>query len=395
MENSNIKCSSAQSMAVVTKTPVPELDPLLFEGIENVSFVKEPPTEPDGFQVIINECKIDLSQLLAPPPVAMHIMSDGQSIPLFTKGNFSIITGPAKSRKSFLISMLMATAIKGDFQNLFFCDNKGENIIFDTEQSRYKAQEVAKRICKLSNTVIPTNLHPYTLRTLDPAERLQLIDTVLATIPMLNFVAIDGIIDLEIDPILQAEQAQKIIAKLMKWSEIYSIHIVCGLHFNKGASSLLGHLGSFSHRKAEAIISVTKCKEDKNISLVEVVDCREKEFAPFAFSVDEFGMPYLLQDYTFEKKVKNNKTARPKKRNITPSELDEVMHKSILNNVFNIQEKQTYVELWNNIKTAFNLVMPENLSDNRAKQYLTYYQLTNSISKVEAPTKRALYMKAK
>ena len=63
--------------------------------------------------------------------------------------------------------------------------------------------------------------------------------------------------------------------KLMQWTEIYNIHITCVLHYNKTVSTLLGHLGSFSHRKADAIIEVSKSKEDENIYIVRPEDNRK------------------------------------------------------------------------------------------------------------------------
>ncbi len=343
-------------------------------------------------QDLISSCKIDLAAILLPPPVAMHIKNESEQITLFTKGNFSIVTGPAKSRKTYLISMLIATAIKGCFQDFFFCTSNGINLIFDTEQSRYKVQQIAKRICRLSGTVNPENLCAYSLRTLDPSQRIDLIEKVLESTQNINFVAIDGIIDLEIDPILQAEQAQKIVSKLMKWTEIYNIHIVCVLHYNKTVATLLGHLGSFSHRKADAIISVTKNKNDENISLVEPVDCREKPFLPFAFSIDESGMPYIFKDHTFEKKIKENKeSSKPKTKSITAKDLESSMHTNILNDAFKIQKEQGYADLWRNIKNSVEKIINTTIGDNKAKDFIAYYLNAENIIKIEVPKKKAMY----
>ena len=341
---------------------------------------------------LIDRCKIDLAEILSPPPVAMQIKSESETITLFTKGNFSIVTGPAKSRKTFLISMFMTAAIKGIFQDLFFCTSSGINLIFDTEQSRYKAQQIAKRICHLSEQVHLDNFAAYSLRTLDPSQRIDLIEKVLDSTQNISFVAIDGIIDLEIDPILQAEQAQRIVSKLMKWTEIYNIHIVCVLHYNKTVATLLGHLGSFSHRKADTIISVTKSKEDKNISLVEVVDCREKEFAPFAFTIDESGMPYILKDYTFEKKAKEKKeSGKSKTKIITANDLDLAQHTDILNHVFKIQTEQKYADLYRNIKIAVGKITNTTIGDNKAKDFIAHYLNDESIIKTEVPKKKTVY----
>jgi hypothetical protein len=348
--------------------------------------------EDSALRDLIKSCKIDLTEVLLPPPIAMQIKSGGEPITLFTKGNFSIITGAAKSRKTFLISMLMAAAIKGSFQNYFFCNTKGVNIIFDTEQSRYKVQQNAKRICQLAETINPDDFCIYSLRTLDPSQRIDLIDKVLAETPKINFVAIDGIIDLEVDPILQAEQAQRIVSRLMKWTEIYNIHIACVLHYNKTMPTLLGHLGSFSHRKADSIIAVTKDKENKNISFVEPVDCREKEFSSFAFSVDEIGIPCVLEDYTFVKKTKQKKEPNnPKIKIITPFSFEAAQHNDILNLVFKIQKELGYGNLVINIKNAVEQITNQTIGINKAKEFIAFYVNDESIIKTGVLNKKPFY----
>lgn len=332
---------------------------------------------------LVNSCLINLSEKLTPPPVAMQIVSEGKPITLFTKGNFSIITGAAKSRKSFLVSMLIAATLKRNLQDLFLCNGNGTTIIFDTEQSKYKVQQIARRICNLSENTNTSNLLVYSLRTLEPAQRIDVIDHVLSTTPNVNFAAIDGIIDLDIDPILQADQAQRIVMKLMQWSEIYNIHITCVLHYNKTVSTLLGHLGSFSHRKADAIIEVSKSKEDVNVSIVSPVDCREKEFKPFAFSVDTAGMPYIIDDYVIENKPKAKAVPKEKKTSSTPSQLSKEVHKEILLSVFKNNKEQSYNDCWRSIKNDVNKITGEVVGDNKAKDFLTYYLSNGEILKCE------------
>ena len=347
---------------------------------------------------LIKTCIVDITKELPPPPIAMLIKGIEKPITLFTKGNFSIVTGKAKSRKSFLISMLMASAIKGSFENQFFCPTDGTNILFDTEQSEYKVIQVAKRICKLAEIENPKNFISYHLRTLDPHERLTIIEKVLSDTPNLNFVAIDGIIDLDIDPILQAEQAQKIISKLMKWTDTYNIHIVCVLHYNKTISTLLGHLGSFAHRKADSVIEVVKDAENKDISLVNPVDCREIEFESFAFSIDSFGIPSIANDYSFSNPSKANKSEKsPKQKALQPHDLDVSIHTEILKDVFKISKEQTYNDLWHVIKQVVSSIckdkLKDSLGDNKAKDFITYYLQNEFIVKFESKKKQLYTIK--
>lgn len=348
-------------------------------------------------EILIRNCEIDLNKELPPPPIAMRIESNSKQITLFTKGNFSIVTGKAKSRKSFLISMLMAGAIKGNFQNHFLCPFNGMNILFDTEQAEYKVQQTSKRICKLAGVENPLNFKAFHLRTLDPVERLELIETVLSSTPNLNFVAIDGIVDLDIDPILQAEQAQNIISKLMKWTENYNIHIVCVLHYNKTVSTLLGHLGSFAHRKADAIIEVVKDTESENISFVNPVDCREMEFKEFAFSVDEFGVPKIETEFEFSKSKSAPKADKTKV--IEPADFERKAHLQILQESFKVFKKQSYSDLWKVLKQAINSYCSSNpnpnyknsIGDNKAKEFVTYYLQNELILKIDE-SKKTFYV---
>ena len=341
-------------------------------------------------QDLINSCKIDLHEKLSEPPVAMQINTEGGPITLFTKGNFSIITGAAKSRKSFLISLLVAAALAGRIQDLLICKGPGVNILFDTEQAKYKVQQIAKRICSLSEEVNPENLYVYSLRTLEPEKRLEVIGHSIATTPNINMVFIDGIVDLEIDPILQAEQAQRIVMKLMQWSEIYNIHIVCVLHYNKTVATLLGHLGSFAHRKADAIIEVSKSKDDETISIVRAVDCREKEFPPFAFSIAADGLPCILPDYTIEKKT--DKDSKQKKPAFSFSQVERGIHEEILNSVFKVDKEQGYTSCWRNIKIAIESITGGSIGDNKAKDFLTCYISDTDIIRKEQPKKKPVYV---
>lgn len=338
----------------------------------------------EKLQALVDACLIDVSEEIERPPVAMFIEDLIEPIPLFSKGNFSIITGAAKSRKTFLISMFMAASIKKNgFQQKLYCPNDGINIIFDTEQSRYKAQQIAKRICYLSEIENPSNLLVYSLRTLEPRERIALIDRVLSTTPNINFVAIDGIIDLDIDPILQADQAQNIVMKLMQWTEYYKIHITCVLHYNKAVSTLLGHLGSFSHRKADAIIEVAKDKIEENISIVRPVDYREKEFLPFAFSIDTQGMPFIMNDFLIEPKSNVKKTGKEKIFHFYPAQLDTTENNKILKSVFKDHQEQGYGVCWRNIKISVEKNIGFNIGDNKAKDMLACFINDGLVKKIE------------
>lgn len=317
--------------------------PVLHAVTDDLQATDGPPLPTDG-QPFYAKFMVNLDEELPPPPVAMSIIEeDGKEVTLFSKGNFSIGTGAAKSKKTFLASMFMAAAVSGK-QDRICCPSKGMNVWFCTEQARYKVQQIGKRITTLAGT--RENLQIYSLRTLDPLERRQVIKQVLQDTPNLNFVVIDGIIDLDVDPILQADQAQSIIQDLMQWSETYNIHIFCVLHFNKNVATLLGHLGSMGARKADAVISVTRDKDNESISVVAPVDTREKPFTPFAFTVDENGLPVLLGAVD---------TKQPAgRRALLAKDIPEESHRQYMKEVFAIRpDGYCYNELIDKIKTKY------------------------------------------
>ena len=329
--------------------------------------------EQERIRQLAAACTIDLAQPLAPPPVAMQVATpDGEYQTLFTAGNFSIITGPAKSRKTYLCSMLLAAACIGQY-GPFRCATRGAVIAFDTEQARYKTQQIGQRIARMVGHT-PASLRLYSLRTLAPDERLAVIGHVLASTPGIGYVVIDGIVDLAIDPILQADQAQAIIMALMQWSEQYSIHVTCVLHYNKSVTTLLGHLGSFSHRKADAVIEVAKLKDNPAVSTVTAIDCREKEFEPFAFTIDGDGLPQVV-DY------QQGGGASKSNDQFNPAVITLDTHRSIVAEALPTGQRLTYTGAWRAIKAAITEVAGLTAGDNKAKNALGYYLSVGLIEK--------------
>lgn len=116
--------------------------------------------------------KIDISETIPPPQIAWSLSNtkrEGEAI-LGTLGNFSLIIGKAKSRKSFFINIAVSCALGKDIiLNRFKSDlpiDKNEVVYFDTEQGKYHVQRAVKRICAQIKVIEPKNLHAYYLRSM-------------------------------------------------------------------------------------------------------------------------------------------------------------------------------------------------------------------------------------
>ena len=257
----------------------------------------------------LESCRIDILEIIPPPEIAWEIRDDNSEEfnILGTLGNFSLVKGKAKSKKSFFINMAIAAAVgKGLLQNKLrspLKDDFNQVLYFDTEQSKYHVQKAVKRICTQIGVGIPSNLNTYGLRKSSPSERLKLVEYAIENTPDLGFLVIDGIRDL-ITSINDESESTNMASKLLKWTEEYNIHIVVVLHENPGSDKARGHIGTELTNKAETVIALEVDKSDDKISTVTAGFCRNKAFKPFAFEITDDGLPKIIEDYVIQSKSK-------------------------------------------------------------------------------------------
>lgn len=311
----------------------------------------------------IEQYRVKVTDEIPPPPIAMKI----NETVFGTLGNISMITGKAKSRKSFYLGVLTACFVSGEPIYQTFTSKLPEGsktvLFFDTEQSKYHISLALKRICQLSGNSNPENLKVYGLRPEKPETRLKLIEQAVYSTPNLGIVFIDGIRDL-VTSINDEEQATMITSKLMKWSEELNIHIITVLHQNKSNENARGHLGTELMNKCETVLSIEKAEGNPDISIVEPTYCRNKEPDVFAFEIIE-GLPVPAENFEIRTETRTKK--------FDPTDLTEWQIFEILQKAFNDSgaEKIGYGELAKQIKFAYKKLYNKKLGDNRAKEILT------------------------
>lgn len=306
--------------------------------------------------------RIDPKDVLKPPQVAIEM--DGQI--LGTLGNFSLVIGKAKSRKSFFISIAISAAICIDFiLNKFkgcLPSNQRKVLYFDTEQGKYHVQLALKRICRQVGINEPDNLEVYGLRSKNPSKRLKLIETAIENTPGVGLVVIDGIKDL-VTSINDEAEATMIASKLLKWTEEKNIHIITVLHQNKSDNNARGHIGTELINKAETTLSVTKSDGDPDISIVQAEFCRGKEPNPFAFEINDEGLPVVAENFEIRTETKNNK--------FDVSDLEDFKVFELLNQVYCKGESFAYSELVRQLKLVYKKQFKKTIGDNRIKDLIT------------------------
>jgi hypothetical protein len=328
--------------------------------LEEVEALKSPLSER------LKSLQISTTDELRPPEIAWVQDLDGQESTLGTLGNFSLIIGKAKSRKSFFINIAISTVLHGGkLLNQFkgkLPSHKRRAIYFDTEQGKYHVQLALKRICKQIGVEVPANLDVYGLRSRTPAERLELIEYAIYNTENLGFVVIDGIKDL-VTSINDEGEATMIASKLLKWTEEKGIHIVTVLHQNKSDNNARGHIGSELVNKAETVLTVSKNEQDKDISIVEAAYCRDAEPTPFAFEIID-GLPSIVENFAIRTAATKNK--------VDVTHLSEIEQYELLQSVYRNGSEFGYSELVRQLKIAFKSKFDKPIGDNRIKDLLSY-----------------------
>lgn len=290
-----------------------------------------------------------------------------------TLGNFSASIGKAKSKKTFNVSAIVASALSGStvlHYRSMFPENKRKILYIDTEQGRYHCQQVLKRILRLADLPEyknPDNLIMLALRKFSPKLRLAIVEQAIGTIPDLGLVIIDGIRDFLYD-INSSSESTDIISKFMQWTDDRQIHIHTVLHQNKNDEHARGHIGTELNNKAETIMQVEVDKDDKTISCVEAIHIRDREFEPFAFRINECALPEPVESYISKEK----KLGRPTKEPFEPyKEIPESVHRAALDAIFadgNITGYDNYLE---RLKNGYGL-QGVKLGHNKAVKVATF-----------------------
>ena len=343
--------------------------------------MEDTPEKADQLREILNYCKVDLKEKLQPPLVCLQILNEnGELSDIGTLGNFSMIIGKAKSRKTFSISLCVAATlnksvlmnkIKGTLYN-----DKENVLYFDTEQGKHHVQKVAKRICKLHGIEYPENFLVYSLRKFTHPERLELIEFALYNTQNISLVIIDGFRDL-LSSINDEQQATGLCENLLRWTDELNIHIIGVLHQNKNDLNARGHAGTELINKAETVLSVTKDPKNKNISIVEAVQCREIEFNPFAFEIDSDGLPQILEDWIPDLIGDTKKTA------FKPESISDLLHYDFIKKTFEKQPEILPKEFKELIREFIKSLNKDNpTGDTKIKEFVTYYKINNWVSKI-------------
>lgn len=255
---------------------------------------------------LAQDCFVDLEQPPKHPEVVLFYGEDeeGRKVKTMTKGEYSCLVAPSKSKKSFNKSLIAASYIGGntnEYTDLIVSNRKEDRYVIDidTEQGHFYSWLTFNRVKRLTGSSYQ-QYKPYWTRKKSIEERIELIRWLLYDSEYagkVDLLFIDGIADL-VDNTNDLEKSNKVSELLLKWSAENNIHICVIIHKTWSADKATGHLGTAITKKAESIIFIDPLMDengkirDKNTVKIRCGYSRGLPFEEFYMTINSEGLPF-------------------------------------------------------------------------------------------------------
>lgn len=265
-------------------------------------------------------------------------------IQLFNKQSFSTIIGRAKSRKSYLVSMLAIYTIKASRTGVsdnFTTKLKNAKILYlDNEQSPKFSKKIAKRI-ERECVLMPDNdnLMILNLRLLPTIERKNAIETLIKGYKP-DICILDGTRDV-ISSINNEMEATELMDLEMMLTSKYNLHLINILHQNKGDDNARGHIGTELMNKSETVLSVEKRGD---FSVVKTIASRDITPPDFSIEINEHDIPIYSDFEDIENIPKKKQIENILSKKITSEILVNQLFKSEITKTNSITSIKEYFE---------------------------------------------------
>jgi len=216
--------------------------------------------------------------------------------------------------------------------------------------------ERSLKVGKITKEVALDNLTVFNLRRYTVEERIKIIEYGVQNEQGVGVVIIDGIRDLMYD-INNPEQSSDLVSYLLQWSHDRNVHIIAVLHQNKTDSNIRGHIGTEVLNKCETHVEVITPNPSRNVSIVHFNETRNLPPEPFAFSINEKGLPIPVDMPRKEKSEKYQ---------IQPDRISEEYYKKALDIVFKDSIELNQSQLKQELKKHLEI------GDNKIRKCIEY-----------------------
>lgn len=246
----------------------------------------------------------------APDPKKYILFARNKRIGSF--GNFVAITGKPKSRKSTFAQAIVSAAITNspqlDFDVRLPAD-KNQVILIDTEQDRNDLAMSLSRLKRQANIGFYQeypNFKVYSVNTLEPEEIQNFIGQMLRENPAAGLVVIDGLLDL-INDMNDVKECRQLMGLIKTWAKTFQCLFVTILHQSKNSGFSIGHLGSFTDRKAQSVLSV-EINQDSTSTISPAYMRSDAPFEPITIYYNNNLQGYSVEFSQDKIRDRNKKT---------------------------------------------------------------------------------------
>ena len=220
--------------------------------------------------------------------------------PCFPRGDLTTITGPAKSGKTFLVSMLMACCVKRRVLALERVREEPLKVVWlDTEQSRMTTKRIlTERVGRMIATERFPDEQYYVLnaRGLTPKERVDMLELAIKTYEP-DLVVIDGTADM-MDDINSGPDSTTLIQQLLGLATMHKCNITTIIHLNRTGErlNLRGWIGTVLVQKSYEVLNCEKVMKTQTFSASLTFSRRYHLEQSLYYVIDQEGLPQMTEE---------------------------------------------------------------------------------------------------
>lgn len=343
------------------------------------AIAEQPPAidkKTEQLKAVLSEAIFLDEELDQPPPVITI-----QNKTILTSGNFAVLCGLPKSRKTTFAFFMLASALTGKtfFDISVNLQPDDKCLLIDTEQSVFDFSKQVKTLKYLiKQKKLPENFSAYLFRKYEP-------DVILNSVYLLikeqrpKLIILDNLTELVINPNDMLE-SKTVIQFLKRITAEFNCSVICLLHLAKSNLMSLGNLGSYADRGAQSVLRVTLDKETQTSTLEASLMRSDLFFNPIAVSFDSEQKCFVQTEAVSEK---------PKSKKLVLADLTAGDHWNRIGVIFNSEPELTYSELIEELKKLYGV------GTNISKQQVLPYLLGNNFLQRENGIYKPNYSKTK
>lgn len=219
--------------------------------------------------------------------------------PYFPRGDLTTVTGPAKSGKTFYLSMLMACAVRREVLAIERIDEEPLRVLwYDTEQSRYTTKRILmERIGALLQQdcdVFPDEqYYVFNMRDKTPGERVDYLELAIKTYRP-DICIIDGIADM-LEDINSGPDSVRLLQQFQMMATDYNCNITMVIHLNRTGEklNLRGWLGTLMLHKSYEVFNCDRISKEEAFSAELTVSRHFSRKECLCYAIDGDGLPML------------------------------------------------------------------------------------------------------